>query len=186
MAMRDGVVAAVLNRPGSLGPAAGKLSRGALPLLALRHGTAQAAVDALSQLDAAAYRTFNMVVADRHSVHFVRGLGRGRPEAWPLLAGVHVVTAYDPNDIMSVRAQAHLPRFQSAPAPDPATGDWSSWEALLSDRSGDRFAAINVPPLDGFGTICSSLVGLRAAGSAVWRFAAGPPDEAPFTAVGLP
>ena len=34
---RDGVVAAVLNRPGSLGPAAGKRSRGELPLLALEH-----------------------------------------------------------------------------------------------------------------------------------------------------
>ena len=33
---RHGVMAAVLNRHGSLGPAAGKRSRGELPLLALR------------------------------------------------------------------------------------------------------------------------------------------------------
>ncbi|HEY0205282.1 MAG TPA: NRDE family protein, partial [Acetobacteraceae bacterium] len=35
MAMRNGLVAAVLNRPGSLGPAPDKLSRGDLPLQAV-------------------------------------------------------------------------------------------------------------------------------------------------------
>ncbi len=186
MAMRGGVVAAVLNRAGSLGPAPGKLSRGALPLLALRHDTARAAADALCELDAGAYRTFNMVVADWRAAYFIRGLGGGRPDAWPLPAGVHVVTAHDPNDAQIERARAHLPRFEAAAAPDPATGDWSAWQALLSDRSGNRFAAINVPPLDGFGTTCSSLVALPAAGSPVWLFAAGPPDLAPFEPVALP
>ena len=38
-----GVVAAVLNRPGSLGPAPGKRSRGELPLLALERATAEVA-----------------------------------------------------------------------------------------------------------------------------------------------
>jgi hypothetical protein len=35
-----GVMAAILNRHGSLGPAPGKLSRGELPLLALKYSTA--------------------------------------------------------------------------------------------------------------------------------------------------
>ena len=104
-----------------------------------------------------------MVVADQRSTFFIRGRGEGRPDAWPLPAGVHVVTAHDPNDPGRERARAHLPRFEAAAAPDPAAGEWSAWQALLSDRSGDRFAAINVPPLDGFGTSCSSLVGLPAA-----------------------
>ena len=43
---RHGVVAAVLNRQGSLGPAPGKRSRGDLPLLALQHHSAQAAAEA--------------------------------------------------------------------------------------------------------------------------------------------
>src|SRR5271167_2972145 len=62
---RAGVVAAVLNRVGSLGPAPGKRSRGELPLLALRHGTAGEAAEALSRLDAGLWRSFNLVVADR-------------------------------------------------------------------------------------------------------------------------
>src|ERR1700722_9048122 len=62
---RAGVVAAVLNRPRSLGPAAGKRSRGELPLLALEHRSADAAAAALGALDAGAWRSFNLVLTDR-------------------------------------------------------------------------------------------------------------------------
>ncbi len=184
MAMRGGVVAAVLNRPGSLGPAPGKLSRGELPLLAVGHASAEKAASAIQALDAGAYRTFNMVIADRVSAHFVRGLGAGRPEGWALPPGVHIVTAHDPDDPASIRGAAHLPLFQAAPAPDPERDDWTAWTALLSDASGGM-AAINVPARDGFGTVCSSLVGLPAEGPPVWLFAAGPPDQAPFQRVHL-
>ncbi|MBC7800400.1 MAG: NRDE family protein, partial [Gemmatimonadaceae bacterium] len=119
MAMRGGLVAAVLNRPGSLGPAPGKLSRGRLPLLALRSDTAAAAVRAMLSLDGGDYRSFNMVIADRRSAWFVRGLGHGAPEGWALPAGLHVVTAHDPNDPASPRARAHQPLFAAAEAPDP-------------------------------------------------------------------
>lgn len=183
MAMRGGLVAAVLNRPGSLGPAPGKLSRGGLPLAAVRCASASAAVDALLASDAAAYRSFNMVVADRCSAHFVRGLGHGQPEGWALPPGCHVVTAHDPDDPDSPRAQAHRPRFAAAPAPDPAAGDWTAWQALLADRSGPRAAALNVSPQDGFGTVCASLVGLPSSGAPEWLFAAGPPDRAAFLPV---
>ena len=184
MAMRGGLVAAVLNRPGSLGPAPGKLSRGDLPLLAVGHASAAEAAAAMRRLDAAAYRTFNMVIADRASAHFVRGLGAGQPEGWALPPGVHIVTAHDPDDPASIRGAAHLPRFQAAPAPDPERGDWTAWTTLLSDASGGE-TAINVPARGGFGTVCSSLVGLPAEGPPVWLFAAGPPDRAPFQGVPL-
>lgn len=185
MAMRGGVVAAVLNRPGSLGPAPGKRSRGDLPLLAAGHDTAAGAVAALCALDAGAYREFNMVVADRASAWFVRGLGSGAPDARALAPGVHIVTAHDPGDPASVRGMAHLPRFRAAPAPDPARGDWASWIALLSDGTGEQ-AAINVPAQGGFGTVCSSLVALPRHGAPVWLFAAGAPDRAAFQPVPLP
>lgn len=182
MAVGHHVVAAVLNRPGSLGPAPGKLSRGELPLVAAGHASAAAAATAMAGLDASAYRPFNMVLADRASAWFVRGLGIGQPEAWAFAPGTHIVTSHDPDDPASIRGAAHLPRFRSAPLPDPGAGDWAAWTALLSDRTGGP-AAINVPAQDGFGTICSALVGLPAAGGPVWLFAAGPPDRAPFRPV---
>jgi len=182
MAIGRTVVAAVLNRPGSLGPAPGKLSRGALPLAAAGHASATTAAAALVGLDAGAYRPFNMVVADQASAWFVRGLGSGRPDAWALTPGTHIVTSHDPDDPASLRGAAQLPRFRSAPAPDPSTGHWTSWSTLLADRTGGA-AAINVPAHDGFGTVCSSLVGVPAQGAPVWLFAAGPPDQAPFRPV---
>ena len=183
--MRGGVAAAVLNRPGSLGPAPGKLSRGDLPLQAVEHAGAAQAAAALATLDAGAYRSFNMVVADRGGAWFVRGLGAGQPDVWRLDSGIHIVTAHDPDDPASPRGVAQLPRFRDAPAPDPARGDWSAWTTLLANPGGGD-TAINVPARNGFGTVCSSLVALPDAGAPVWLFAAGPPDVAPFRPVALP
>jgi hypothetical protein len=174
---RHGLVATVLNRPGTLGPAIGKRSRGDLPLMALDHATAAAAARTLTGLDAALWRGFNMVLADRTGAWFVKGLGYGAPCATPLPPGVSMVTAYDPNDLESPRTAFHLPRFQAA---EP-TGD--AWRTLLADRSGDAAEQLNVVPRGGFGTVSSSFVSLRTGGDPVWLFAAGPPHEARFLPV---
>ncbi|MBV8916166.1 MAG: NRDE family protein [Acetobacteraceae bacterium] len=186
MAIRGGVLAAVLNRPGSLGPAAGKRSRGELPLLALEQGCAADAAAWLLEMDAGLYRTFNLVVGDPEGAWFVRGLGKGKPQVRLLDPGLHIVTAHDPNDPASPRATRHLPRFQAAPVPDPARGLWQDWLALLGDRAGPRGAALNVPGEGGFGTVCASLAAISADGQGRWLFAAGPPDMAPFRPVSLP
>jgi hypothetical protein len=182
---RAGVMAAVLNRPGSLGPTPGKRSRGELPLLALREATAAAAASAIAALPAGEWRPFNMVVADRHGGIFLRGEGRGRPEALPLTPGLSMVTALDPNDLASPRTARHLPRFRAAPAPDPAVADWAGWEALLADDSiaVTRADTLRVPPTDGFGTVCASLLAIAADGGLDWRFAAGPAGAAAFRLV---
>ncbi len=183
---RHGLVAAVLNRPGSLGPAAGKRSRGLLPLLALGEADAASAARAVAALDAAEYRTFNMVVADRERAIFVRGLGAGRPEVQALAPDiVHMVTAHDPDDTASPRVARHLPRFRAAARPDPARGDWRAWAAVLADRSGPAGSELNVPPVGGFGTVCAALLGLPGTGAPVWLFAPGAPDRADFAPVAL-
>jgi hypothetical protein len=71
----DGVVAAVLNRVGSLGPAGGKRSRGELVLEALDHADAAAAARALVDLDPDAYRSFNLLVADARDAFWLRHAG---------------------------------------------------------------------------------------------------------------
>jgi hypothetical protein len=184
-----GLVAAVLNRQGSLGPAAGKRSRGELPLLALEQRSADEAAAALAMLDASAWRSFNLVLADRSGAIFVRGLGHGRPEAQALGDGLHMVTAHDPDDPESPRVARHLPRFRRVPPPDPSPGrigGWRAWQDILADRTGPPGEQLNVAPRGGFGTVCSSLLGFPRAGSPVWLFAAGPPHEAPFQRVLLP
>ncbi len=166
MAMQGGRVATVLNRPGSLGPAVGKRSRGELPLLALTGD--------VTAVDCGAYRPFNMVLADRDGAQFVRGDGVGRPVAWALPPGVSVVTAHDPNDPASPRAMAQLRIFQAAPVPEPP--DWTSWMTLVVDPAGENGTALYLRPEDGFGTVCSSLFGLQAAGPPVWLFSRGRSD----------
>ncbi len=178
-----GVVAAVLNRPGSLGPAAGKRSRGELPLMALAHGTAGEAAAAITALDAGEWRSFNLVVADWSGATFIRGLGHGHPQAQPLTPGVHMVTAHDPDDPESPRVARHLTRFRSAV---PTPSGWQEWQEILADRSGDAGEQINVMPRGGFGTVCSSLVAVPRTGEPMWLFAAGAPHQAAFNPVTLP
>jgi len=185
-----GVVAAVLNRPGSLGPAAGKRSRGILPVLAAAQQAAESAAAQIAALDAAEWRPFNMVIADSHAAFFLRGLGAGAPEIVPLSEGVTMVTAHDPNDLASPRTRRHLPHFRAAPPPDPSAGDWSSWEALLADSAFDPSTGLaetlNVPPTNGFGTVSASLLALGGDGGRIWRFCPGAPGSAPFGTIALP
>lgn len=175
---RAGVLATVLNRAGSLGPEAAKRSRGELPLLALKGASAEDAAGRIAALDAGLWRPFNMVLADARTAWFVAGLGAGRPEVMALAEGVFMVTAHPPNDRTSPRTARHLPRFAAAPPPAPP--DWGSWPSLLADSEGATAQALNVPPIGGFGTLCSSLVALGAGGARHWLFAPGPPDREDF------
>ena len=179
---RAGVVAAVLNRLGSLGPAPGKRSRGELPLLALQHASVAEAVQSITQLNAGQWRSFNLVLADRQGATFLRGTGQGRISAQPLSPGTHIVTAREPDDMSSPRVARNLPRFRGAPPPSPP--DWSTWPALLADDAPPSEAAINIAPFSGFGTVSSSLVALGD--ETAFLTSNGPPGHTPFLPVSWP
>ncbi|MDG3440110.1 NRDE family protein [Nitrospirillum amazonense] len=188
------VLAAVLNREGSLGPAAGKRSRGELVLEALDH--ADAPVEALSDLDTRAYRPFNLLLADNRDAWLLEHTGeagRNRVRVTPIPEGVSMITARGLNAADCPRTRRYRPLFAAAPAPDPETDHWAEWEMLLASRvsgAGDnpREAMCIVTP-QGFETTSSSLIALPAMDRAGvlprWRFAAGRPDEAPFLDVDL-
>jgi hypothetical protein len=198
----EGVVAGVLNRMHTLGPEAGKRSRGELVLEALDHADAADAAAALSDVDPAAYRPFNMVIADNTHAFWLRNLPDGGVvAAMPLPPGVSMVTAYDRNDPASKRIALYLPRFRAASPPDPGNarrsdageGDWGSWESLLVSRDveegGGPTDAMEIVTDFGFETTSSSLIALPAPGLArrkpVWRFAAGRPSRVPFRAIDM-
>src|SRR4029077_6320258 len=114
-----GVAAAILNRHGSLGPAAGLRSRGELVLEALDHADAVAAAAALSHLDTAAYRSFNLIIADNRDAFWMRHSSEGRITAHPLGEGVSLIAAGDVNERETPRLALAVPRFRAAQAPDP-------------------------------------------------------------------
>ena len=205
-----GLAAAILNRRGSLGPAADKRSRGELVLEALDHADALAAAEALAELNPAAYRSFNMVVADNRDAYWIKnpgsegGRGGGRDggrdagahpvEVLPVPEGLSMITAYDLNDPASPRIARHAEDLRRAAAPEPDDGEWSAWQAILarsagSDPGAPAEAAMTVS-LGGFQTVSSSLIALAAAPPpgtppARWLFAAGRPDRHPYAAVDL-
>lgn len=187
----EGVVAGILNRSGSLGPAPGKRSRGEIVLEALDHADAAEAAEALGALDTNAYRPFNLFVADNRDAFWLRNdgdAGPGHVEVFPLPDGISVLTARDLNDSRSNRVNNYLPRFRAAPAPDPMNCSWVGWADLLASRDrrpGQESAdAMAIETDFGFATVSSSLIAIPAAGKfddrIDWRFAAGMPGEVPF------
>jgi uncharacterized protein with NRDE domain len=185
-----GVVAAILNRRASLGPAAGKRSRGELVLEALDHADAVDAVGALKDLSASSYRSFNMVVADNRDAFWLRSLGHGKVQAVEIPDGLSMLTASDLDDPADLRIAHFLPRFAEAGVPDPENGDWRKWQELLAEGvppgTDDPQAALCIRRGDGFGTSSSALIAVPAVGREtrpVWLFAAGPPDRTEFQPV---
>ncbi|MDH3595525.1 MAG: NRDE family protein [Rhodospirillales bacterium] len=195
-----GLLAGILNRMGSLGPQAGKRSRGELVLEALDHAEAAEAARALAHLEAAAYRSFNLLVADAERAFWLRNLGEeapGRVEVFELPPGLSMLTARDLNDETSPRIGGYLPQFRATAAPNPEAGDWRSWQQILTSRQGtpadDPFAAMTIVSDQGFGTVSSSLIALPAAPRTlaaqprppVWLFAPGRPDRESYQPVDL-
>jgi len=174
----------ILNRPGALGPAEGKRSRGELVLEALDHGDAADAADALSHLDARAYRPFNLVIADNHDAFWLKlEAGAGRVIRRTMAPGLSITTSHDLNDTACPRIARHLPRWRAAPPPRPEHHDWRAWQALLAEDTPEG-AALTIPPRGGFGTVSSALIALpapqRPHAEPHWLFAAGPPDRTDY------
>jgi uncharacterized protein with NRDE domain len=192
LGMNDhGVVAAVMNREGTLGPAEGKRSRGELVLEALDHAESKDAAGALADLHPDAYRPFNLVVADSRDTYWLRHGGDGEVRVHPVPPGLHMLSATELDDPGYPRIRAYLERFRSAAAPDPERGHWREWQELLACRrypaESGPVAAMNVDLGNGFATVSSSLVALPAhpgfTSEPHWLHAEGAPDLAPFEPV---
>lgn len=189
-----GVAAAVLNRHGSLGPQRGLRSRGELVLEALDHADAVEAAAALTQLDPAAYRTFNLVVGDSRDAFWLRHAGEGRIECRPLPEGLSLMAAGELDGFSERRLALARPRFAAALPPDPGTPGWGEWEALLGSPekpAGDpENAALRFLTARGYGTVSSALLAMPPPNEAgrrpVFRFAAWQPQPAPWRDVMAP
>jgi len=189
----EGVVAAILNRVGTLGPAAGKRSRGELVLDALDHADAIAAAAALVDIEPTAYRPFNLLVADNRDAFWLAHRGKGPVVMNRVGEGLHMLTARELDDPSSPRIRRYRSRFTEALPPDPSKDDWQAWQELLHDavpgegeeaESGMRFIR-----MDGFATTSSSLVALPALGKKIQplgRFATVAPQLSGWAPFGSP
>jgi uncharacterized protein with NRDE domain len=188
-----GLVSAVMNRTGTLGPQAGKRSRGELVLEALDHAEAQAAAAALADLDPDAYRPFNLVIADPRSAYWLRHGGDGAIQVHLIAPGLHLLSATELDDPQHPRIALNRPRFLAAPVPRPEADDWTAWRELLAGTDypatlGPEAAMVLDRP-DGFGTCSSALLALPAypgwEARPRWLHAEGRPDRTAFVPVAL-
>ena len=186
-----GVVAGILNRFGTLGPAPGQRSRGELVLEALDHADALAAALALGELNPRAYRSFNMIIADNRDAFWLRHAdpsGTLPVEVRPIAAGLSMIAASDLDETETARLVRYRPRFAAAAAPDPGSPDWAAWEALLADDApaagGEPMSALRFVTERGFATVSSALIALPGADRSdvepVFRYRAWQPIPGPW------
>ena len=185
----DGVVAAVLNRRGTLGPEPGKRSRGELVLEALDHAeatprrgsAARPGSDRLAPVQPDRRRRGRRLLAAPRR-------RRADPGAADRADGLHMIEAGELDDPASARIARFLPQFRFVPQPDPAAGDWSGWEALLAERSartGDPRDAMCIVTDGEYGTVSSALIALprHVTEPPVYLHAEGRPGEVAFVEV---
>ena len=186
-----GVIAGILNRFGTLGPAPGQRSRGELVLEALDHADARDAAAALAAIDPRAYRPFNMIIADNRDGFWLRHAEAGGSvpvTVKALGAGLAMIAAGDLDETETPRLRRYRPRFAAAAAPDPGSDDWTRWETLLGDGDATleegATAAMRFRTERGVATVSSALIALPAAGRAgaepVFRFRAWQPQPEPW------
>jgi len=186
-----GVVAGLLNRRTAAAPVASKRSRGLLLLDVLTAESAAAAVGLLAATDASTYNAFNLLVADRERALVAQNHDDGI-RFTPLARGVHVLTNLDVNDptcpkvarsheLFAAAGAEFAARSLKGMAQDASAELRTALGAILADhataldpRRPDVLGALCVHA-DGFGTRCSSLLFLDAAGRWEHWFADGPP-----------
>jgi hypothetical protein len=84
----------------------------------------------------------------------------------PVMPDLHMIASGDLDDDELPRLKRYRPLFEEAPVPNPDTGDWASWQKLLTDsdlKPGEE--AQNVMRFDtgrGFATVSSALIALPA------------------------
>jgi len=197
----SGLVAAVLDRSGSLGagPDGSRRSRGELVLEALDHAEAGETAGALADLRPDAYRPFNLVVADPRRAYWLRHGGDGEIRVHPIPDGLHMIAGSELDDLAHPRIRHYLPLFRAAPEPvigdDPGGDDWSRWRSLLASRDpgpdagADAAMNLGAGAAGGVATVASSLIAVPAHPGFEqrprWLHAHGAPDEATFAAVDL-
>lgn len=184
-----GVTAAILNREGTLGPQAGKRSRGELVLEALDHNDALPAAEALADLDGRAYRAFNMLIADNTVAYWLRADGGPNIQIREIPAGLHMLTARDLDDTGCPRIARNLPRFRQAEQPDPETGRWEAWQDLLTRNDAKDEGGMCFSTPSGFGTVSSCVLALpsveRSGTTPLWLFSSDPRHQAPYLPVSM-
>ncbi|MGV9265549.1 NRDE family protein [Kitasatospora sp. NPDC003701] len=143
-----GAAACLLNGFGTMAPARARLSRGELPLIALRDG-------GLDRVDLERYDPFHLVLAGPAGARVLSWGGR-TPAEYDLPSGLNVVLNDGPEglaadrtaselvrSLMAARAAHFRARFESAarpaPVPGPATTE-QAWGAWLPIVSGDGLA----------------------------------------------
>ena len=165
-------------------------SRGELVLEALDHADAAAAAAALAQLNTAAYRSFNLILADNRDGFWLRHAETGRVEIRPLKDGLSIIAAGEIDDLRTRRLELARPAFRAWPAPDPDKGDWAGWQDLLGSTGAPPGEPANAAMrfrTNGYGTVSSALIALPAIPTAerraVFRFAEWQPQERPWRQV---
>ncbi len=169
-----GVFATVLNGKQTLGPQVGKRSRGELPLDAMDFEAAADAAEALETLDPAAYRAFNLILADADGAFLVQndeGAAMGVQRIEP---GLHMISHSNLDDPDDPRVRWFLDAFARIPAPQDPTNlpDWQPWVDLMGTQAGEDPAnpltGLTIQTDFGFETRCTALIALSDDTPPIW------------------
>lgn len=178
-----GVVAALTNRPGEGGFVPGRPSRGGLPLMACRCGTASDALAKLrTHLSAVRYNGFNLFLADATSAWVIQA--PGLPEFQAVAPGVHVLANQGWNDLADekvARARHLLEETGVASSGQELAQTIASLKAICRDHGRQADARSLCMHATGAGTVSSTILALSPQGLLErYEHVAGPPCQGEY------
>lgn len=178
-----GVFAGLTNLPLSRDPAL--RSRGELPLIAVEHRDARAAVSALCALRASEFNPCWLLVGDRQSLHYVDFTGGETAAARALEPGIHVLENR-PLDAPSPKVD-RVRALAAKRAPETTLTDYL--RAILADHEVPSAPSAAARPIETeaacvhsalYGTRSSELIAIPESGAPRVWFTDGPPCTNPL------
>lgn len=178
----DGRIALVTNRLTSSFDET-RRSRGELPLATLEISTPAATRRFFATLDATAYNPFNLMFVSGEMALVGHWDGESNLRVVELDPGFHVLTLHDVDDTQQAKV-TFLHDELSASTPTLPTSDsvLREMERLLRDHGDGARTDLDCVCVhgEGYGTISSSSVVVRASGKVGYRHAPGPPCRIAF------
>jgi uncharacterized protein with NRDE domain len=193
-----GTIALLTNQPEPDGPRADRRSRGEIVMEVLRAGSVDAARRWLDRLDGRDYNSFNLLVGDAERADVFHGRSdRAELEVVAVPEGLHVL----PNGRLDQEGHVKVARARTLVEPAlAAAGDVDdalaaaladherpALDALPDPGPASRFSRAQVRELSAlcihtplYGTRSAAIAHLVPGGVAAFRWASGPPCQAPL------
>ena len=160
---KNGLCAAILNRPSNKLKDRNLNSRGKIIIDILKKSDAKSALKYIESYFKKDTRFFNLFISDYKNAFWIK-YDQNEFKSFVVPYGFSIIDNYDLNDNKSPKQKLYKDIFLKKKLPDPSINYFNSWQELLFLE--DKYNNVNLSSVfvkdknNNYGTVCSSIIGL--------------------------